>query len=640
MSGIAGIVSSRPVPVEAVRRMSAAQAHRGPREIVVELPGIALAFRSRAALAFDDVVHGQDCQRVAAVMEGQLYNADELADRDTNVAIRGSESLLLSALWQKKHEQLFDELRGQFAVAIWDEANRQLLLGRDHFGICPLHWSLQGDYLLFASEIKALLASGLVDTKVDLFGINHVWTFFGVPGPTTCFQGVSALLPGHLISTRVTGGERLQVQPRSYWRMNFPDVGQEDDSRSEAALVDEYSNVMQRAVADRLAGDGSVAVYSSGGLDSSVLLSIGSKLRKQPIDTFTFHIRHPNLNESALAATVGKYTGSVQNVVELSGNDLLNAFPRVVRAAESPVIDVSASALLQLAERAGAAGHNAVVTGEGADELQACYPWFRIRQRLDRVDRCTRLPLSGRGFRSYLQLVHRSQLPWSFVRRSGEVVGHDNAWLLAYMLMSSAKWRFFSQDALATLGEHVPFDDLQLDRDGLRRWSPLNRSIYLGTRIHLTGLHLAARGDRAACLSGVQTRYPFLDRAVFDLLAPLDARWKIRRLTDKYLERQLAHKWLPNEVTAGHKSLLHAPLEALHLAQRPVWAEQLLSEEALRKTPYFNAPAVRDGMAAFPKMRHGFRRLFIEMGLVGVFTTQLWHHLYVESNLCELPDDK
>lgn len=640
MSGIAGIVSSRPVPVEAVRKMSAAQTHRGPHEVTIELPGIALAFRSRAELTFDDVVHGQHGQRVAAVMDGQLYNAAELAGGDQNVAGSQSESRLLSALWNNKGEQLFDELRGQFTVAVWDEAKRQLLLGRDHFGICPLHWTVQGDYLLFASEIKALLASGLVDTKVDLLGINHVWTFFGVPGPTTCFQGVSALLPGHMLSTAARGDEPLRFQPRAYWHMNFPDAGQEDDSRSEEELVDAYSGILQRAVADRLTGNGSVAMYSSGGLDSSVLLSMGSKSRSQHIDTFTFNIRHPDLDESALATTVGKYTGSVQNVVELSGNDLLEAFPRVVRAAESPVIDVSATALLLLAERAGASQHTAVITGEGADELQAGYPWFRIRQRLDRLDRVTRLPLSKRGFRSYLRFVHRSRLPTSFIQRSGELIGHDNAWLLAYTLMSTAKWRFFSQEALATLRDHVPFDDLQLDRNELRRWSPLNRSIYLGTRIHLPGLHLAARGDRAAGFSGVQTRYPFLDRAVFDFLAPLDARWKIRGLTDKYLERQLARKWLPNEVTAGRKSLLHAPLEALHLAHRPPWAEQLMSEEALRRTPYFDAAAVRRWAAALPKMRHGFRRLFVEMGLVGVLTTQLWHHLYVESDLCDLPTYK
>jgi asparagine synthase (glutamine-hydrolysing) len=182
----------------------------------------------------------------------------------------------------------------------------------------------------------------------------------------------------------------------------------------------------------------------------------------------------------------------------------------------------------------------------------------------------------------------------------------------------------------------LPLDDLALDYDGLRRWHPLNRSIYLGTRIHLAGLHLAARGDRAAGLSGIEPRYPFLDREVFDFLAPLAPQWKLHGLTDKYLERQLAKRWLPNQLVSGRKSLLHAPLDAFHRAKWPEWAEQLLSHDALEKTAYFDPRAVRHWRAAVHQMRGGFRRLFIEMGLVGVLSTQLWHQQYFDPSLADL----
>ena len=142
---------------------------------------------------------------------------------------------------------------------------------------------------------------------------------------------------------------------------------------------------------------------------------------------------------------------------------------------------------------------------------------------------------------------------------------------------------------------------------------------------------------RAASLSGVQTRYPFLDVALFDFLAPLAARWKIRGLTDKYLERQLAHKWLPDEVTAGRKSLLHAPLEALHLRGGQRGPNNCYPTIHCGRHPISMRRQYGTRMATFPKMRHGFRRLFIEMGVVGVLTTQLWHHLYIDPNLCELP---
>jgi len=637
MSGIAGIISTGAVPVDVVRRMSLAQAHRGGEESIIELPHAAIAMRSHSASGIEQLVHGPDGSRVAAVIDGQLYNRAELLKERAIYGGNANDSKLLAALWEFRDGELLGDLRGQFAVAIWDEAKRELLLARDHFGICPLHWSQQGELLLFASEIKALLASGLIDKRVDVRGIQHVWTFFGTPGPATCFQGISALLPGHSLEAQLgPHNDAVQARTREYWAMGFPDAGQEANGRPESDLLDEYSSLLQSSVSRRLGECRSAVMYSSGGLDSSLLLSMAANSRQQPISTYTFNIKHPDLDESALATAVGQHTGSSQNVVELTGGDLLDAFPRLVRAAESPVIDVSASALLQLAERVHADGCTTVVTGEGADELQAGYPWFRIRQRLDRLDRISRLPLSRPGFRGYLRWVQRSPLPFSFVRRSEQVIGPGNAWLLAYSLMAGTMHRFFNRDMLAAIGDHNPFEDLSLNQHGLRRWNSINRSIYLGTRIHLPGLHLAARGDRAAGRSGVETRYPFLDRDIWDFLAPLAPQWKIRGLTDKYLERQLAKRWLPDSITAGKKSLLHAPLDALHHAERPAWCEQLLSRESLQKTPYFDADAVRRCLAEFPRMRHGFRRLFIEMGLVGVITTQLWHHIYVDPTLADL----
>jgi asparagine synthase (glutamine-hydrolysing) len=154
--------------------------------------------------------------------------------------------------------------------------------------------------------------------------------------------------------------------------------------------------------------------------------------------------------------------------------------------------------------------------------------------------------------------------------------------------------------------------------------------------VHLAGLHLAARGDRAAGRSGVETRYPFLDRELFDFLAPLAPRFKMRGLTDKYLERKLAERWVPKSVLAGNKRLLHAPLDALHAAAPPAWMDQLLSAESLRKTGYFDPAAVANWRQRTRTMRHGFHRLFLEMGLVGVLSTQLWHHHFIDSTLADI----
>ena len=650
MGAIAGIVDLtgvRPAPLDVLRRMSAAMAHRGEHEVMFERTSVALverrSERGRESFATGSSNHltGSPLAKHsrpllhAAAMHGHIYNADEL--RAGLNASSADDASLLWQLWQAHGETCFERLRGQFAVALWDEAARHLVLARDHFGVSPLHWTQQGDWLLFASEIKALLASGMVAARPDLRGIHHVWTFFGVPGPVTCFEGISALLPGHLLDVPVGSGARpTAIRDATYWKMDFPNCGEEDNTRSESKLVDEYEAIMLRSIDRRLRSDPSPVAYSSGGLDSSLLVSMATKLRGEPLDTFTFRVEHPHLDETSKTADVAGHVGSRPEVVELTGRDLVDAFVPLIQAAESPVIDVSAVALLRLAERVRARGYQAVLTGEGADELQAGYPWFRIQARLDRLDRLTHLPLSRRGFRAYVRLVHSMKLPWSFVERSYDAVGGKNAWLLAYTLMATAKYRFFSRSTLDALGDHLPFDDLQLDRAGLAKWDPLNRSIYLGTRVHLPGLHLAARGDRAAGRSDVEPRYPFLDREVFDFLAPLDPSWKLRRLEDKYLQRRLTDRWLPPTVTAGRKKLLHAPLDAYHRATPPAWAEQLLSEESLRRSGYFDPQAVAHWRAAIHPMRDGFRKLFIEMGLVGVLSTQLWHQRFIDPTLAEI----
>src|SRR5205085_12505190 len=125
-------------------------------------------------------------------------------------------------MWEEHQEDMFGRLRGQFAIALWDEKRRRLVLGRDRFGISPLYWTRQGDWLLFASEIKGLLASGMVTAKPDLRGTDHIFTFSALPGPITCFEGVQMLRPGHFLEV-ARDGERVAINERAYWQMDFPD---------------------------------------------------------------------------------------------------------------------------------------------------------------------------------------------------------------------------------------------------------------------------------------------------------------------------------------------------------------------------------------------------------------------------------
>src|SRR5207248_2120041 len=202
MCGIAGIIDltgRRPVPAGLAQRMAAALYHRGPDEDgFLEQPGLALASRRLSIVGLADgkqPISNED-RSVSVVFNGELFDYPEVK---AQLCAKGHQfrthcdTELIPHLYEDHGEDFLEKLRGQFAIALWDERQQQLLLARDRFGICPLYWTRHGDLLLFASEIKALLASGLVPATPDPRGINHVFTFFATPGPVTCFAGINCL---------------------------------------------------------------------------------------------------------------------------------------------------------------------------------------------------------------------------------------------------------------------------------------------------------------------------------------------------------------------------------------------------------------------------------------------------------------
>src|SRR5262245_44489105 len=208
MCGIAGIINlSEPVAIEPgiVRRMADAITHRGPDEDgYFARPGLSMANRRLSIVGLFDgkqPIYNED-HSISVAFNGELFDYPEVK---AQLEARGHhfrthcDTELIPHLYEEHGEGVFEKLRGQFAVALWDENRQQLLLARDRFGICPLYWTQHGDLLLFASEIKALLASGLVPARPDVRGINHVFTFFAMPGTVTCFAGINCLLPGRYL---------------------------------------------------------------------------------------------------------------------------------------------------------------------------------------------------------------------------------------------------------------------------------------------------------------------------------------------------------------------------------------------------------------------------------------------------------
>ncbi len=642
MCGIAGIIdltAQRPVPDEVVRRMARAIIHRGPDEEGFYFnPGIALASRRLSIVGLAD---GQqpvtnEEGNVVAIFNGELF--DHLEKRAQLEArghrlIKHCDTEVIPHLWEEYQEGMFERLRGQFAIALWDERQRRLVLGRDRFGICPLYWSRQGDWLLFASEIKALLASGMVPARPDRRGIDHIFSFAALPGPITCFEGVQLLRAGHFLD--ITGS---RVEEKTYWQMDFPDRGDEIRGGDEKKLVDQFEQVLLAAVDTRLKADVPVGSYLSGGVDSSIIAALACHLRGSAINTYTVRVDSPDLDELEGAQSVARHIKTKPPIVQdFTAKDAVDTYPELIRAAEAPVIDTSCAALLKLAARVHACGQKVVLTGEGSDEWMIGYPWYKAAKAISYLDILPGLRLSDLARRSYLRLNNVPQYSKEFRRNIEATMGGPNAWIDSYGLLGLSKLRFYSDSMHEVRKSANPWADLQIPAERAKRWHPLNRGIWVAGRVTLAGLLLQAKGDRVAMHSSVEVRYPFLDEAVFDFLAPLHPDWKLHGFRDKHILRLLAARWVPEPIYNRRKVIFRAPLDSFHLDPEPPYVAQLLSDESLRKTGYFDPASVRKWRQAYKTMRPGLPRLSIEGGLAAVVATQLWHHLHIDQSLAELP---
>jgi asparagine synthase (glutamine-hydrolysing) len=651
MCGIAGIVDlagSRIIPDGIIQRMTQAIVHRGPdEEGYFQHPGVVLGSRRLSIVGLADgqqPVANED-RSVSVVFNGEFF---DYLERRIELEARGHrlvthcDTEIVPHLWEETQEGVFERLRGQFALALWDERRRRLVLGRDRFGICPLYWTRQGDWLLFASEIKALLASGLVPARPDLRGIDHIFTFAALPGPTTCFEGVQLLPPAHylrVVPGNPNRGAAPAISEHAYWEMDFPDQGDEDPGRDPRALVDRFEQIMLQAVEERLRADVPVGAYLSGGVDSSMTTALACHLKGPAINTYTIRVDAPELDELSAANLVARHIGTKPPIVqEFRASDTLNTYPRLIEAAESPVIDTSCAALLLLAQRVHACGQKVVLTGEGADEWLVGYPWYKAAKLFGFLDLLPGLSLSDRMRRAYLRLNHVPQYPAEFRRAVEESIGGPNAWIDAYGLLGISKLRFYAAPMREVLEKTNPWADLQMPLDRARRWHPLNRGIWVAARVTLAGHLLQAKGDRVAMHSSVEVRYPFLDEDVFDFLAGLHPRWKLRGFRDKHLLRLLAERWVPPSVYRRRKIIFRAPLDSFHVEPEPAFVAQLLSEESLRRTGYFDVAAVHHWRRAFRRMPKGsLPRLSVELGLTAIVAIQLWHHLFIGPDLAELP---
>ena len=648
MCGIAGIIDltgRRQPDHAAVESMAKALWHRGPDDDgYLMRPGFGFANRRLSIVGLGDgrqPIFNED-GTVAVVYNGELFDYPE---RKAALQARGhvfrthTDTELIVHLYEEHGEGVFEQLKGQFALALVDFTKRTIFLARDRVGICPLHWSQQGDWLFFGSEIKALLASGAVPAAPDPRGLDHLFTFFAMGTRRTMFEGVQSLLPGHYLKIAFRrDGKPAEIVERRYWDFDFPDAGSEEDPRDEKRLIDDFEAAFQRAVEIRLRADVPVVGYLSGGVDSAYVLATASKLRGRPVPSFTIQVPGKGLDETNDALVTARHIGCRPTILRCDSDVISNTYAKLIASADCPVIDTSCAALWRLAQEVHAQGYKVALTGEGSDEAFGGYMWFKLRQLAYWMD--------VGGFRpsdTLNRFIRHRMSPHATpaqLKRIDDMLGRAHAQTLIYHLVSQSRDRYFSATLKDRLGDFTAYEDLEFETARVRRWSPLNQSLYYGYKVHLPGLLLNHKGDRVAMANSVETRYPFLDEDVIAFVSRLAPRWKLRGLTrDKYLLRQAAARLLPKEVAFRRKGMFRAPLAESFFVNAPAYVRQLMSPEALKRTGYFDPKAVRQDYDTIAGGQASKVNVFLKMGLTGVLSTQLWHHLYLGGGLCELPDN-
>jgi asparagine synthase (glutamine-hydrolysing) len=634
MCGFAGIARREPRGVDAdtLRRMAGAIAHRGPDGFGLALgPRVGLA---HLRLSIIDVEGGAQPMatedgRLVVAYNGEIFNyvelMAELTARGHQFRTRCDTEVLLHG-YAEWGERFVERLNGDFAFALHDRGTGRVLLARDRFGVRPLFYAVANGDLVFASEVKALFASGEVEAAPDVEGLDEVFTFWAARAPRTTFRGVSSLEPGTLA---VWNAGSLRTQ--RYYSYAYDSAAAEP-----ADAVATLDALLRESTSIRMRADVPVGGYLSGGLDSTITCALAAPLSPYDFRTFSVTFADPSLDESRYQRLVAERLGSIHRVRHIDGAAIARVFPDVVWHAETPLVRTAPAPLYLLSQLTREAGIKTVLTGEGSDELFLGYDLFKETKVrlfcLRRPESRLRPALFDRLY-PYLGARRRGGEFWRrFFLNAG---GPDDplfSHLPRFGLTARIK-AFYAPDVRASLAS---FDALAQLRDALppefASWDPLHRAAYLEVTTLLSSYLLSSQGDRVAMAHAVEGRFPFLDHRLFELAASLPPGSKLRGLREKEILKRWAPSVVPSEVTERHKQPYRAPdVPAFFGPGQPSYVRDLLAPDAIRRVGLFE-PAAVAGLVR--RCESGRATGFAEsQALVAILSTQLWHEMFFRDRM-------
>ena len=597
MCGITGILQRQPDTqslADNIGRMRDALVHRGPDDCGswVDRSGGQVALGHRRLSIMDTSVLGAQPMmsadaRYVLVFNGEIYNfrrlRETLEQKGHLFTSRSDTEVMLNAFVQWGIEQALPLFEGMFAIAVWDRKESALYLARDRFGEKPLYYGLHDGTLLFGSELKALARHDRFVDTIDRNALTEMMRLSYIPCPYSIFTHYRKLPQGSYL--RIT--DRLEPgEPIQYFDADTL-AHASTEPLADNAAVDELERLLSASIADRIVADVPVGAFLSGGIDSSLIVSLMQAHTDHRIQTFTIGFEDPSINEAAQARATAAILGTEHHELTVSDDDLLAVVPRLARIYDEPFAD-PAQIPAVLLSRMTRQQVTVALSGDGGDELMAGYDRYHdIGRHWGRHERST-------------PALHGVQARWlGFKARMQPRKGAKYRRQQAIKRAGSDLSRFY-RDSVSVCPDPQQFvidggeartaflrHESTIARQDAQRWiQATDVQCYLPDDI-------MAKVDRAAMAASLETRAPFLDTELATFALGLPVTQQYRDGKAKWLSRQLLYRYLPRETVERPKHGFEVPLAQWLRGPLREWSEAMLEPARLDREGYFDSTYVR-----------------------------------------------
>jgi asparagine synthase (glutamine-hydrolysing) len=568
--------------------------HRGPDDegFFVE-DNVGLAMRR---LSIIDVKSGHqpltnEDENIWIVYNGELYNHLELRQQ---LEARGhryrtrSDTETIVHLYEEYGCDCVKHLRGMFAFAIWDRRARRLFIARDRLGIKPLYYAFDGKRLLFGSEIKAILAHPGMHPEFNQSTLAEYLAFGYISRAETMYSGIQKLSPGHTLEIEEDGVPQIT----NYWKLA---ANQASGNRQRSHYVAGYRELLESCVSSHLMSDVPLGVFLSGGLDSSAVAALTTKIRKEPIETFAVGYGEEEFSELPFARTVADHIGSKHHEVRLSRDEFFQSLPRLIWHEDEPIVWPSSVALYFVA-RLARERVTVVLTGEGSDETLAGYtryPWTVMNARFDGTYRAV---LPGSLRRAVKRAIDAGPLSAAMYRKLEHtfLVRDGNSWPSFYFDNFYSAFSGAEQQQLLTEIAWEAGGDPYAGSMAYWKESSgdlLHRLLYTDMYTYL--VELLMKQDQMSMAASIESRVPFLDHVLVEYAASIPSKYATRGLAGKFILKEAVEDLLPRSIIYRQKMGFPTPWAYWLAGPQLATIESLLLEERSLERGLFRKEAVQ-----------------------------------------------